>query len=184
MSLFLHSHVSLPGSWVETTSAIGQPIFRDSDTDGTTVIDPRHRGVPAEGHEHKARTRSPEYMAAYNAHPSTCGEYWGHRGRVWITKRRNIPPVFLALFLFSVMTLIYIGRTLIMMYASGLCKGANCHGTEASRVRRIEAILAFLNVTDPISFVIAGLFLSSSANGILAVVRNISKGPDGIEVNM
>ena len=77
---------------------LGKPVFSNSDTGVSTKINPRLRAFPSEGRD-CTELGSSRYFEAYNAGTSTCGEYWGHLGRVWTVRRRWGPVIAMFTFL-------------------------------------------------------------------------------------
>jgi len=78
-------------------------MYRNSEDGSTTTVDPRLR-VPLD---------APDYIAKYNDSGASCDQYWGHRGREWMTDFR-IRPVSARFMLLGAASYFFVSGLLII----------------------------------------------------------------------
>ncbi|KAB5576209.1 hypothetical protein GE09DRAFT_1215920 [Coniochaeta sp. 2T2.1] len=78
VSSFARLETTTPQPWTRVSTLFGRSLYRNSEDGSTTTADPRRR-VPLD---------ASDYIAKYNNIGATCDQYWGHRGREWITDFR------------------------------------------------------------------------------------------------
>lgn len=113
-SLFERFDIMPPEPWKKMLSILpswmgSEGTFKNLDTGGMTVYDPRRRAFLWRAYRQPALIRTREYHAAYNTSRDACTMYWGHSGRSVKSEFRFRP------------TIHRIGFLLLAMYL--VCKG-------------------------------------------------------------
>lgn len=108
--------MALPPPWRQKNFWLPTPLFVHGEDGTLTRLDPRRRAYPADEITAQEALRSPQYLKAYNANPSSCEDHWGHLGRKRTTDFRSKPMLFMLSFLAFAFTLFAIGVNSMFRY--------------------------------------------------------------------
>jgi hypothetical protein len=164
--MFEEFELPLPDSWIQVPSIIlRRKRFTRSDAEPTTILDPRLRALPATAKIIPAAIRTKEYLQAYNAHRSSCHQYWGHQGRQWRSTLRTKPTLFRVGFI-GLAALIYLnGYLCIFSYPLGIEIGGSDEGRR--RLERIRYWKLFLMGSIGPQMIFVVMYVSASAGSML-----------------
>jgi hypothetical protein len=136
--MFERFELPLPDPWIQVSSLIrGRNQFKRPYAEPLTTLDPRLRAIAPTAIFDPAAIRTKEYMQAYNAHPSSCTQYWGHQGRQWRSTSRAKPTVLRVGFI-ALAALLYLnGYWRILSYPFAYSVGFGGSDEDRRRLDRI-----------------------------------------------
>lgn len=166
--MFEKFELPLPDPWIQVSSLIrGCNHFKRSDAEPLTALDPRLRAIPPTAIFDPAAIRTKEYMQAYNAHPSSCNQYWGHRGRQWRSTSRTKPTILRVGFI-ALAALLYLnGYRCILSYPFAYSVGFGGSDKDRHRLDRIAYWKMFLPPSMGPQMIFIAMYAVASAGSML-----------------
>ncbi|KAH8587177.1 hypothetical protein B0O99DRAFT_37686 [Bisporella sp. PMI_857] len=159
--MFEKFELPLPDPWIQVSPFRGRNQFKRLYAGPPTTLDPRLRAIPPAAVFNPAAIRTKGYMQAYNAHPSSCTQYWGHQGRQQRSTSLTIPTVLRVGFI-GLATLLYLnGYRCILSYP--VIYGVDFGGSDEDR-RRLDRI-AYWKIFLLASMVPQMIFIVMHASG-------------------
>ena len=167
-SMFEKFELPLPDPWIQVSSLIrGRNQFKRPYAEPPSTLDPRLRAIPPAAIFDPAAIQTKEYMQAYNAHPSSCAQYWGHQGRQWRSTPRTKPTVLRVVFI-GLAALLYLnGYRCIRSYPFSYSVGFGGSDEDRRRLHPIVYWKMFLQVFMAPQMIFVVMYSTANAASML-----------------
>jgi hypothetical protein len=166
--MFERFELPLPDPWIQVSSLFrGRSQFKRVHTEPLTTLDPRLRAIPPTAIFDHGAIRTKEYMQAYNAHPSSCTQYWGHQGRQWRSTSRTKPTVLRVGFIALTVLLYLNGYWRTFSYPFAYSVGFEGSDEHRRRLDRIAYWKMFLPPSMGLQLIFIAIYAVGSAGSML-----------------